>query len=57
MYVHYIYIPNIFYILYVVIDIDYVNDVFCLNSLLLKNCVGQSNIPILMVATIVAFGP
>ena len=45
-----------FYILHIVIDIDYVNDVFWLNSLLLKNCVGQSNIPILMVSTIVAFG-
>ena len=55
MYIIYIY-QTFFNILYVVTDIDYVF-FFCLNRLLLKNCVGQSNIPILMVATIVAFGP
>ena len=45
----YIYINILFYILYVVIDMHYVNTIFCLNSLVLKNCVGQSNIPILRV--------
>ena len=53
-----IYLKHIFiiYILCVVLDINYVNTVFCLNSLLLKICVGQLNKPILMVSTIVAFG-